>query len=99
MQRLPPVHPAGLVVLKAVASQDDVRRRTRDFIDLAQLALRDREGFARAALSTLIPRLQNSAQARKEVRAMRRVRAAFAGEDSEGTIIASRALLAGVSLP
>lgn len=92
------MHPAGLVVLKGLASQADTRRRSRDYVDLAQLALRDRDGAARTALLSLIPRLLRSPKARESIRALRKVRAAFADEDSEGTIIASRALLAGALL-
>lgn len=88
------MHPGGLVVLKALASQDDTRRRSRDYVDLAQLALRDRDGAARTALSALIPRLRRSPKARESIRALRKVRAAFAHEDSEGTLIATRQLMA-----
>lgn len=92
------MNPAGLVVLKAVASQDDPRRRTRDYIDLAQLALRDRDGAARLALASLVPKLQRVPQARVAVRALRRVRIAFVDEDANGTVVAARELAAGALL-
>jgi hypothetical protein len=89
------MHPGGLVVLKAIASQDNQHRQRRDYIDLAQLALRDRDGVARLALTSLVPKLRRSSQARVAIRALRSVRTAFANEDTNGTVTATRELVAG----
>jgi hypothetical protein len=90
------MHPAGLVVLKATASRSDPRRVGKDYLDLAQLALRDRDGVARIALTSLIPKLQKSRHARIAVSALRLVRLAFADRDSSGTVRAARELSARV---
>jgi len=89
------MHPGGLVVLKSIASQDNLLRQGRDYIDLAQLALRDRDGLARLALTSLVPKLRRSSQARVAIRALRSVRTAFANEDANGTVTATRELVAG----
>jgi hypothetical protein len=89
------MHPAGLVVLKAIAAQSNPRRRSRDYVDLALLALRDRDGGTRLALETLVPRLRKRTRARAAIQDLRNVRKAFADESASGSIMVARELLAG----